>query len=52
MERELLEQLVMALSSYNASDMLDGYLDGLGEEFNQRLESLDLPTIKCIEDAD
>lgn len=46
--REVLEQLVKALTVYNQPDMLEGYLNPLAEEFNQRLESLELPTIEVV----
>jgi len=47
-EREVLEQLVRALSTYNQDDMLGGYLNPLAEEFNQRLEALELPAIEVV----
>jgi len=51
-ERGILESLVEALSMYNQRDMLGGYLNPLADEFNQRLESLELPTIELVADED
>lgn len=50
--REVLEQLVLALTTYNQQDMLGGYLNQLAEEFNQRLEALGLPTLDYVEADD
>jgi hypothetical protein len=47
-ERQLLEELLEKLNQYNARDMLDGYLDSLGTEFNGRLEDLKLPVIEEV----
>ena len=52
MEREVLELLVARLSMYNQGDMLEGYLNPLAEEFNERLEALGLPTIDEVDDED
>lgn len=47
-ERKLLTELLEKLNEYNAQDMLDGYLDSLGREFNGRLEELELSTIEEV----
>jgi len=50
--RELLEELLERLSMYNQGDMLEGYLNPLADEFNERLEALELPTIEEVEERD
>lgn len=48
-ERQLLEELVKHLTNYNSPQMLEGYLNGLGDEFNGDLSALGLPTIEQVE---
>lgn len=52
-ERTLLRELLVKLNEYNAHDMLDGYLNGLGAEFNGRLHEMHLLQIEQVgEDED
>lgn len=48
----VMRDLIASINQYNSKDMLDGYMDGLAEEFNDRLDSLGLPLIgqSLIED--
>ena len=49
METEaLLEELVEMLNIYNKEDMLDGYLNSLGQMFNERLSRLGISKIKEV----
>lgn len=49
---ELLRDLVTELSNYNQPDQLDGYLNGLGNEYNERLESLGLTALELVPTED
>lgn len=46
---DLLESIIDSINLYNKPDMLVGYLNPLAEEFNQRLESLELATIQVVD---
>lgn len=45
--RALLRDLVVGLNAYNAGDMLQGYLDPIAEDYNDRLAAAGLPTIEA-----
>jgi hypothetical protein len=44
--RILLEAIIGDLSSLNHHEQLDGYLDGLADRYNSKLQELGLPRIK------
>lgn len=51
--RDLLSRFVQEVSSWNADDCLDGYLNCVGVEFNDELAELGLPTLQltCVAEA-
>lgn len=46
--RALLRDLIIDINGANAGDMLEGYLDYLGEDYNERLAAAGLPTIARV----
>jgi hypothetical protein len=49
MEHEqILIELVEQLSTYNETDMLNGYLNPLAQQFNTALQELNMPIIKLV----
>lgn len=50
-EEANLHALLEELSAYNQPDMLDGYLNPVAEQFNERLTQMGLPTIDVVHDG-
>lgn len=46
--RILLEDLIKDLNAMNQPDMLNGYLNSLADEYNHRLDGLDMDGIQVI----
>lgn len=49
--KQLLIDIIGQVSKYNNPNMLDGYLDDIGNEYNSRLTDLGLPTIHVSEEG-